>query len=161
MKTVITREFLKKEQAARNGKTAAGMLVVPVLFCLAAFLFVPNKLVALGITAFIVLFAGGLYLKYRSLSGKRDLSRAYLRCLPLIGKNKVEHTDQDEDGTSVTVEYNMDFGNNRIVRENQKNYTEAQEGGLYYVAFYAEDDSPFACFNAADFEPGPELPVVE
>ena len=66
MKTVITREFLKKEQAARNGKTAAGLLVFPVLFCLAAFLFVPNKLVALGIMAFIVLFAGGLYLKYRS-----------------------------------------------------------------------------------------------
>ena len=160
MKTVITREFLKKEQAARNGKTAAGLLVFPVLFCLAAFLFVPNKLVALGITAFIVLFAGGLYLKYRKTAGKRDLSRAYLRRLPLMGKNAVEHTDQDEDGTTATIAYCLDFGENRGVRTDRKAFAEAREGELYYVVFCAEDDSPFACYSAADYEPGPELPVI-
>ena len=159
MKTVITREFLKKEQAARNGKTAAGLLVFPVLFCLAAFLFVPNKLVALGITAFIILFAGGLYLKYRKTAGKRDLSRAYLRCLPLLGKNAVEHTDQDEDGTT-TIAYCLDFGENRVVRTDRKAFAEAREGELYYVVFCAEDDSSFACYSAADYEPGPELPVI-
>lgn len=160
MKTVITREFLKKEQEARNGKTAAGLLVFPVLFCLAAFLFVPNKLVALGITAFFVLFAGGLYLKYRKTAGKREFSRAYLRCLPLLGKNAVEHTDQDEDGTTTTIAYCLDFGENRVVRTDRKAFAEAREGELYYVVFCAEDDSPFACYSAADYEPSPELPVI-
>ncbi len=160
MKTVITRAFLKKDLAARNGKTAAGMLVVPVLFCLAAFLFVPNKLVALGITAFVVLFAGALYLKYRKTAGNRELSRAYLRCLPLLGKNVVEHTEQDEDGTTTTVEYCLDFGENRVVRTDRKAFTEAREGEPYYVVFSAEDDSPFACYSAAAYEPGPEFTIA-
>ena len=160
MKTVITRAFLKKDLAARNGKTAAGMLVFPALFCLAAFLFVPNKLVALGITVFVALFAGGLYLKYRKTAGKRDVSCAYLRLLPLLGKNAVEHTDQDEDGTTATVEYTLDFGENRVVRTDRKAFADAREGEPYYVAFWAEDDSPFVCYSADLYEPGTELPVV-
>ncbi|MBQ7558353.1 MAG: hypothetical protein IJT00_09880, partial [Lachnospiraceae bacterium] len=87
-------------------------------------------------------------------------SRAYLRCLPLLGKNAVEHTDQDEDGTTTTIAYCLDFGENRVVRTDRKPFAEAREGELYYVVFCAEDDSPFACYSAADYEPGPELPVI-
>ena len=160
MKTVLTKELLKKNLAKQN-RTLTVLLAFAGVFCLLCLLLVPNKLVAAGITAFVALFAGGLYLKFRSLAGKRDLSRAYRRCLPLIGKKEIEHTDQDEDGTTTTVECCLDFGENRVVRTDKKAFADAREGGLYYVAFWAEDDSPFACFSAADYEPGPELPVVE
>ena len=160
MKTVLTKELLKKNLAKQN-RTLTILLAFAGIFCLLCLLLVPNKLVALGITAFVALFAGGMYLKYRRMAGKRELSRAYLRLLPLIGKNAAEHTEQDEDGTTTTVEYCLDFGENRIVRTDKKAFADAREDELYYVAFWAEDDSPFACYSAADYEPGPEIPVVE
>ena len=160
MKTILTKELLKKDLAKQN-RTLTVLLAFAGIFCLLCLLLVPNKLVALGITAFVALFAGGMYLKYRRMAGKRKLSRAYLRLLPLIGKNAVEHTDQDEDGTTTTVEFCLDFGENRAVLTDKKAFDEAQAGELYYVAFWAEDDSPFACYSAADYEPGPEIPVVE
>ncbi len=159
MKTVLTKELLKKDLAKQN-RTLTVLLVFAGLFCLLCLLLVPNKLVALGITVFVVLFAGGLYLKYRKTAGKRDLSLAYLRRLPLMGKNAVEHTDQDEDGTTTTVEFCLDFGENRVVLTDKKAFADAREGELYYVAFWAEDDSPFACFSSDLYEPGPEFPVV-
>ena len=159
MKTVLTKELLKKDLAKQN-RTLTVLLAFAGLFCLLCLLLVPNKLVAAGITAFVVLFAGGLYLKYRKATGKRDLSRAYLRRLPLLGKNVLEHADQDEDGTTTSVEYCLDFGENRIVLTDKKAFADAHEGELYYVAFWAEDDSPFACFSADLYEPGPEFTVV-
>lgn len=159
MKTILTKELLKKDLAKQN-RTLTILLAFAGLFCLLCLLLVPNKLVALGITVFVVLFAGGLYLKYRKTAGKRDLSRAYLRRLPLMGKNAVEHTDQDEDGTTTTVEYTLDFGENRVVRTDRKAFADAREGEPYYVAFWAEDDSPFACYSADLYEPGTELPVI-
>ena len=159
MKTVLTKELLKKNLAKQN-RTLMALLAFAGLFCLACLILVPNKLVALGITAFVALFAGGMYLKYRKTAGKRDLSRAYLRRLPLMGKNAVERTDQDEDGTTTTVEYCLDFGENRVVLTGKKAFSDAREGELYYVAFWAEDDSPFACYSAVLYEPGPEFPVV-
>ena len=160
MKTVLTKELLKKNLAKQN-RTLTVLLAFAGIFCLLCLLLVPNKLVALGITAFVALFAGGMYLKYRRMAGKRELSRAYLRLLPLIEKNAVEHTEQDEDGTTTTIEYRLDFGENRIVRTDNKAFAHVREDELYYVAFWAEDDSPFACYSAADYEPGPEIPVVE
>ena len=159
MKTVLTKELLKKNLAKQN-RTLMALLAFAGLFCLACLILVPNKLVALGITAFVALFAGGLYLKYQKTTVKRDLSRAYLRRLPLMGKNAVERTDQDEDGTTTTVEYCLDFGENRVVLTDKKAFSEARKGELYYVAFWAEDDSSFDCFSADLYEPGPEFPVV-
>jgi hypothetical protein len=160
MKTILTKELLKKDLAKQN-RTLTVLLAFAGIFCLLCLLLVPNKLVALGITAFVALFAGGMYLKYRRMAGKRDLSRACLRLLPLMGKNAIEHTDQDEDGTTTTVEFCLDFGENRAVLTDKKAFDEALAGELYYVAFWAEDDAPFACYSAADYEPGPEIPVVE
>ena len=159
MKTILTKELLKKDLAKQN-RTLRVLLAFAGLFCLVCLILVPNKLVALGITVFVALFAGGLYLKYRKTAGKRDVSRACLRLLPLMGKNAVEHTDQDEDGTTTTVEYTLDFGENRVVLTDKKAFADAHEGELYYVAFWAEDDSPFACFSSDLYEPGPEFPVV-
>ncbi len=146
MKTVLTKELLKKDLAKQN-RTLTVLLAFAGLFCLLCLLLVPNKLVALGITVFVVLFAGGLYLKYRKTAGKRDLSLAYLRRLPLMGKNAVEHTDQDEDGTTTTVEFCLNFGENRAVLTDKKAFADAREGELYYVAFWAEDDSPLCLFQ--------------
>ena len=159
MKTVLTKELLKKNLAKQN-RTLMALLAFAGLFCLACLILVPNKLVALGITAFVALFAGGMYLKYRKTAGKRDLSRAYFRLLPLMGKNAVERTDQDEDGTTTTVEFCLNFGENRVLLTDKKAFADAREGELYYVAFWAEDDSPFACYSAVLYEPGPEFPVV-
>ena len=159
MKTILTKELLKKDRAKQN-RTLTAMLAFAGVFCLLCLLLVPNKLVALGITAFVALFAGGMYLKYRSLAGKHDLSRAYFRCLPLLGKKEIEHRDQDEDGTTTTVEYSLDFGENRIVQADKKAFAQAREGELFYVAFWAEDDSPFACYSADLYEPGPDFPLV-
>ncbi len=67
MKQVITRALLKKRRFKSNRSLwlAAGFAG---LFCLICLLLIPNKLVGAGITVFVLLFGGGLYLKYRSLS---------------------------------------------------------------------------------------------
>ena len=54
MKTVLTKELLKKNLAKQN-KTLTALLAFAGLFCLLCLLFVPNKLVAAGITTLLAL----------------------------------------------------------------------------------------------------------
>jgi len=56
MKTILTKELLKKDLAKQN-RTLTVLLAFAGIFCLLCLLLVPNKLVALGITAFVALFA--------------------------------------------------------------------------------------------------------
>ena len=160
MKQVITRALLKKRRFKSNKSLwlAAGFAG---LFCLVCLLLIPNKLVGAGITVLVLLFGGGLYLKYRSLAGKTDISRACLRLLPVIGKSVIEHNDQDENGTTTTIQFRLDFGENRTVDTDRETYEKAFEGQMYYVAFRAEDNTPFDCFSVVEYVPGPEFPNVQ
>ena len=160
MKKVITKALLKKE-IAKSRKSIYAAAAFAGIFCLVCILMIPNKLVGVGISAFVLLFAGGLYLKYRSAGGAADLSRAYLRLLPVAGKRFVEHEERDDDGTYSSHEYLLDFGDNLTVGVDRGKFEKASEGEMYYVVFSAVSDGPIACFSAAEHEPGPDYPVVQ
>lgn len=156
MKTTITKDVLKSTYAKSNHSIYA-ILAIAILFCLVCLFLVPNKLIAVAVTLFVLAFAAVLYFRYKKLGGGGNTDNAYFRLLPL--KEKQEYTRHDAETNSYETELYLIFNEKDLVEVDRKAFDEARENDMYYVAYFSETDTPFACFAADSYEPDVSFPV--
>ena len=156
MKTPITKDLLKSTYAKSNHSIYA-ILAIAILFCLACLFLVPNKLIAVAVTLFVLAFAAVLYFRYKRLGGGGNTDNAYFRLLPL--KEKQEDECHDAETNSYEIELYLIFNEKDMVEVDPKEFDAAKENNMYYVAYFSETDTPFACFDADTYEPDASFPV--
>ena len=156
MKTPITKDVLKSTYAKSNHSIYA-ILAIAILFCLVCLFLVPNKLIAVAVTLFVLAFAAVLYFRYKKLGGGGNTDNAYFRYLPL--KEKQEYESHDPDTNSYDWELYLIFNDKDQVEVDAKAFDAAKENDMYYVAYFSETDVPFACFDASTYEPDASFPV--
>ncbi|MCR4818617.1 MAG: hypothetical protein K5841_06640 [Fretibacterium sp.] len=152
MKKEITMKLLKKDYAKKH-KAERRMFLFAVIFCLACIALVPERIIGVSVAAVVMGIAFILYTKFKRAGVYGNVNKAYFRLLPMTGKEESRSGDSESGYIST---YWLRFGEYGAVEMLKYNdYKNAQEGQLYYVAFYSENDKPFACFDAEKYE----LPV--
>ena len=153
MKTTITRKLLKKDYAART-RTLRRYFFYAVFFCALWLAFFPH-LVSVLVTVIIMGAAFAIYAKGKRVGEFGDVRKAYFRRLPLSGKEETRHGDEEVGYSSA---FWLRFGEHGEVEVLKfSDYKEAEEGQLYYVAFFSETDKPFACFDAEAYDLDPSF----
>lgn len=149
MKTALTRKILKKDYAKRN-RTLRRMFIFAVLFCLACVTLVPVRVIGVSVAAVVMGIAFVLYARLKRAGFCGNISKAYFRTLPVTGKEESRHGDAE---SGYETSYWLRFGEYGLVEAlKYQDYKEAEEGQLYHVSFFSENDKPFACFDAETYE---------
>ncbi len=155
---VITRDFMKKTYAAKN-RDLLGILFIAAAFALVCILLLPDRVLGFLIAALVMAIAFGIYTKIRKAGETGDVAKAYFRCLCVTGKKQSADADPDGNGNAYAEHFDLCFGENNPVEVTRQEYDAAQIGDAYYVAYYSESDTSFACFSAAQYILSPELPL--
>ncbi|MBP3751252.1 MAG: hypothetical protein J6H20_01390 [Pyramidobacter sp.] len=158
MKKTITKKLLKKTYKKGNSGMRSVFLLV-LLFCLVCVALVPNRAVGGGVAAVVMAVFLGLYFKLRRQGDFGNVSKAYFRLLPLTEKSERALDSMESDGNVYAYVYQLRFGDAGAVGVNGKTFEKAQPGQMYHVAFFAQNDQPFACFDAEEYDPAPAFEV--
>ncbi len=156
MKKTITKKLLKKTYKKGNADMRSVFLLVS-LFCLACAVLVPVRVIGVSVAAAVMAIFLGLYFKLRRLGDFGNISKMYFRLLSLTEKTERAMDSMEGNGNVYAYVFLLRFGDAGMVEVRGEEYKKAAVGRPYYVAFFAENDRPFACFDAAEYDPAPEL----
>jgi hypothetical protein len=153
MKKQVTRAVLCKYRL-KVMSSAIKIMAFILLFALVSFAIVPFPVGTVMGTVCCIL-ALIVYLKARKEEQPGKIKKAYIRMTPLVRKKVSEDGVSDENGDPGGVSFYFYFeSDGRVEVTNYKTYRNGTEGKLYLVAYYSENNKPFACFDADLYEPG-------
>ena len=150
MKQKITRDYLIKTYVKSNSGLIA-IAALAAVFAIACIALIPEKAVGIVAAVVVLVVGAGLIIKLRKRTGAGSVAKAYFKLQKLSGKKTEESRDPDDPSNVYSYHYMLWFGD-KCVEVEKTEFEKAAEGDLYYVAYFSETASPFACFARERFE---------
>ena len=150
MKQKITKDYLRKTYAKSN-RSLIMIAALAAVFAIACIALIPEKIAGIGAALIVIVIAACVYLRFRKQTGAGNVGKAYFKLQKLSGKSVEESRDPDNPGNVYSYYYLLEFGDKSVEVEKSE-FEKAAEGDLYYVAYFSETGTAFACFAKDRFE---------
>ncbi len=157
MKTLITRQFIvdKFTKKSKKQKLPIGPVIIGVIFVILCLIFVPFPISLVPIVV-VGVIALSIYMKWKGMlkeieqtRKELDPSKCYVRIKAVTAKKlRNYHDDVYLDST----DYELYFEENEYVVVKDEVYKSVEEGHMFYVAYFSENNKPFMCFDADKYD---------
>jgi len=160
LKTEITNKMLTGIQG-RSWK--AFIIGISIVLALAVTFLVINFIDSGWLCSIITLVFGLFFVFFVVLQSPKKAipARSYLRLKELDKKKYIDSPDaNDSEKRYILYLFSFEDEDDNWLSVDEATFEDAEEGKLYYVAYYAGSKKAYACFDADKYVPGKHVRVL-